>query len=172
MTPLSIINDAQPAPTPPLRPKRKLDSIAALELRYLRILQDNLAILRGRRIDEQRQRKLQNLASFWPLWLGIMMGMVAPQIQAFAQTFGDWGMTLAFPFVVLANRPEMQFGQILHLPSIMLFAQFPLEGLVARFLLKRGALSVRVVVEVGLIHCFAILDLWLLSAGPATILMH
>jgi hypothetical protein len=173
MNPPSIIHEAQPAPARSLPGRRKrLDSIAALELRYLRILQDNLAILRGRRIDELRQRRLQNLASHWPLWLGILLGALAPQLQAVAQTFGDWGMTLAFPFVALANRPEMQFGQIVHLPTIMLFAQFPLEGLVARILIRRGGIPLRVVVEVALIHCFGILDLWLLSAGPATMLMH
>lgn len=171
--PSLLAHDAEPIPalSPPKRRKR-LDSIAALEIRYKGILQDNLAILRGRRLDELRQRRIENLATLWPLWLGILLGVLAPQIEAFAQTFGDWGMTLVFPLVELANRPEMRMGQIVHLPSIMLFAQFPIEGLIARNLLKRGGFLVRVVVEVALIHCFAILDLWLLSAGPSALFMR
>lgn len=52
----------------------------------------------------------------------------------------------------------------------MLFAQFPLFGLVAWSMLRRGIGPMRVAADVALIHCFGILDLWLLSAGADAIL--
>ncbi len=150
-----------------------IDSIAAVELIYKRILQANLAVLRQRQLDERRQRQLERLIALWPLWLGLLLGAFAPQLQEIAHSFGPWGMPLIFPFVELANRPEVQVGGITHLlPQFMLFAQFPLEGLLARFVLKRGLRPMRVAAEVALLHSFAIFDLWLLSAGSVAILRH
>lgn len=174
MSPPIITPDAHSAPAPALPGKRKpLDSRAALELRYMRILQANLAILRRRQLDERSERKFAKLMALWPQWLGILLGVFAPQLEALARSYGSWGMTLVFPFVELASRPEIQFGAITHvLPSILLFAQFPLEGLVAWSMLRRGIRPMRVAADMALIHCFGIVDLWLLSAGASVILMR
>lgn len=172
--PPSITHEGQPAAAPsPLRRRKRLDSIAALELRYRQILLDNLAILRRRQLDEQRQQRLDKLSNLWPLWLGIVLAALAPQLEAIAKSYAPWGMNLLFPFVELANRPEIQFGSITHmLPSIMLFAQFPIEGLVAWCMLRRGIHPVRVTADVVLIHGFGIVDLWLLTAGASAILIR
>lgn len=137
----------------------------------MRIVQANIAILRRRQLDERRQRRFEKIASYWPLWLGVLLAVISPQLEAIAQSYGSVGMTLVFPFVELASRPEMQFASFMHmLPSFMLFAQFPLEGLVAWSMLRRGLSPMRVAADVALIHCFGILDLWLLNAGADAIL--
>jgi hypothetical protein len=172
MHPPSILHGVQSASARPNK-RRRLDSIAALDLIYSRIIQANLAILRRKQLDEQRQRRLEKLAALLPFGLGLLLGALCPQLEAIARSYGAAGMTLIFPFVELASRPEIQFDSIMHqLPSIMLFAQFPLEGLVAWCMLKRGLGPMRVAADVVLIHCFGILDLWLLGAGASTILMH
>ncbi len=174
MTPPGLTHDTPPAPAEPPPGRRKcMDAIAAFELRYMRVLQANLAILRRRQLDERRRRRLERLANLWPLWLGLGLGVLAPQIETLARSYGPWGMNLLFPFVELASRPEILFGPVTRLlPSIMLFAQFPLEGLVAWAMLRRGINSRHVLADIAIAHCFGILDLWLLSAGPAAILIH
>src|SRR6185437_7085026 len=102
MTPPTITHDAQAASVSALPAKRKrLDSIAAFELKYMRIVQANIAILRRRQLDERRQRRFEKIASYWPLWLGVLLAVISPQLEAIAQSYGSVGMTLVFPFVEL-----------------------------------------------------------------------
>jgi hypothetical protein len=127
-----------------------------------------LALLAERRRNERFERRLKFFLSMWPVGFGICLAIVAPNLLEYVQSWGPWGATLFFPFVVLANRPELQAGPITHLlPSIMLYAQFPIEGLLARVILRRPVLPLSVTVQVLLFHFLGIVEVWMLSgAGP------
>jgi hypothetical protein len=127
-----------------------------------------LALLAERRRNERFERRMKFFLSMWPLGIGIGLAIISPILLDTVQDWGPWGATLVFPFVVLANRPELQAGPITHLlPSIMLYAQFPIEGLLARLILRRPVLPFSVTIQVMLFHFLGIIEVWMLSgSGP------
>ena len=133
----------------------------------------SLAILRNRQRDERRAQNLRAIVSFWPVAVGILLGCMAPLLQHIAQLVGPWGMAVVFPFVVLAQRPEVQMGSITHLlPTIMLYAQFPLEGWLARIVLRRNVKAFPVAGHVLLFHFLGIAELLLLSGVLYSLASH
>lgn len=167
-----MLQTAKPArAVPTLEKRERIDALAAWELDRKRELAASLALLRQRQVEERRRQTLAKLAALWPLWIGILLGLLAPAIALVAQLLGPWAMSLVFPFVELANRPEIQVDPITHLlPHILLFAQFPIEGLVAWTILKRRTRLRAVAWQVALVHLLGILDLWMLSGGMSALL--
>jgi hypothetical protein len=132
-----------------------------------------LALLKARRRSELDERRLKNLISMWPVGAGIALAAFAPLLKAGAELVGPWTVALIFPFVVLAQRPELQVGPITHmLPTFMLFAQFPIEGLLARIILRRQVLPVSVAVQVLLFHFLGIVEVWMLNGASQPIVPH
>jgi hypothetical protein len=126
-------------------------------------LEASLAVLRQRQREERSVRRIKLLISYWPVAVGLLLGAAAPELQALAARFDYWGPVLAFPYVALAARPEIQAGPITHLlPAIMLYAQFPIEGWLARYILKRRIRLTSVAAQVLLFHFLGIAELWLL----------
>jgi hypothetical protein len=133
----------------------------------------SLAILRNRQRSERRAQSLRATISFWPVAVGILLGCMAPMLQHVAQSLGVWGMPLVFPFVVLAQRPEVQIGSMTHLlPTIMLYGQFPLEGWLARIVLRRKVTAFPVAGHVLLFHFLGISELLLLSGVLYSLASH
>ncbi len=147
--------------------RKNYDPAAAMNAPRIQELRASLAVLRARRWAERRERFLSLLPTYWPIALGLLLGAIAPGLRAAAAAAGPWCMVLVFPFVLLAARPEIQAGgPITHaLPAIMLYAQFPIEGWLARFILKRRTRISSVVVQVLLFHFLGIFELVLLSSG-------
>jgi hypothetical protein len=78
-------------------------------------------------------------------------------------------MSIVFPFAVIAGRPEIYMGDKVAalLPTVMLYLQFPLEGYMARTVLK-GKVTVRgVIIQVLFYHLLAIAELFLLNGFMA-----
>lgn len=138
-----------------------------LEMQRRKELEANLAALQSQWKHERRQRRLRHMASLWPLIAGLLLGAMAPLLRSIVQAVcGQTGVVVLFPYVVLAARPELQAGPITHmLPSLMLYAQFPVEGWLARFILRRRVHLANVVGQVLLFHGLGLAELWLLSGG-------
>jgi hypothetical protein len=98
----------------------------------------NLAAARKQQQGERRWRRFLLLLSFWPGAAGFLLACVAPQLSDLLAPFHPWGMRLVFPLVVLAGRPEVCMGETMAriLPHVLLYAQFPLEGLLVRIVLR------------------------------------
>jgi len=76
-------------------------------------------------------------------------------------------MRAVFPFVQLASLHEIGMSDELTrtLPQLMLFLQFPLEGLLARGSLKRGAALSAAIGQILFLHAMGLLVLWLVAIG-------
>jgi len=125
-----------------------------------------LALLRARRRAERQDQLLSQLPGYWPVAVGFFLGAISPGLKVLATALGHWCMVLVFPFVLLAARPEVQVGGPITstLPAVMLFAQFPIEGWLARFILRHRVKFSSVVMQVLLFHFLGIAELLLLSA--------
>lgn len=123
-----------------------------------------LAILKERRRNERDEQRLVNLIRLWPVGVGLVLSAFSPLIKMVAEASGPWAVTLIFPFVVLAERPEMHVGPITNiLPTLMLYAQFPVEGLLARIILRKPVLPISVALQVMLFHFLGVVEVWLLN---------
>ncbi len=138
------------------------DPIASLEALHEQEREASLAVLRTR----QGAELWEQFVSYWPIGVGLLLGAAAPLLRAGATMLGQWCMVLVFPFVLLAARPEIQTGgAITHaLPAVMLYAQFPIEGWLARFILKRRVKFSSVTMQVLLFHFLGIAELFLLRS--------
>lgn len=77
----------------------------------------------------------------WPLAGGLILALVAPMIQSELMFAPRWLMWLVFPFVMLTGRRDLGLPEALFttLPIVILYLQFPLEGLLTFFSLSRRA---------------------------------
>lgn len=134
------------------------------EAAHQREIAEGMTLLKARRRKENEEQRLKNVVAMWPIGVGLILAAFAPVLQTAAQAIGPWAMTIVFPFVVLAERPEMKVGPITYLlPSIMLYAQFPVEGLLAKIILRRPVLPFSVMMQVLLFHFLGIAEVWLLN---------
>jgi hypothetical protein len=76
-----------------------------------------------------------------------------------------WISWIVFPFVLLAGRPELGLSAELTrtLPQLILYIQFPLEGLLTLFNLRRRFALSRSLAQVAFLHLIGAFVLWLLS---------
>ena len=149
------------------------DALRVIEALYDLELQANIAVIREEQRDERRHRSLAEWSSYWPVALGILGSFFAPQLREFVDGFRPWGLWGSFPLVALSLQPEMRMGSWMAamLPTAAMYLQFPLEGLLARFTLRKGLTVRRVIEQVGCFHGLCIVDLWLLN-GWVGHLMH
>jgi hypothetical protein len=101
-------------------------------------------ILHERRSKERHSRLMESLVTSWPIFAGILLAICAPTLNELLSVIKPWGNWLVFPFVELVARPELHLGTQFQqtAPQIMLYLQFPLEGLMAKkFLRGRVTLS-------------------------------
>lgn len=118
--------------------------------------------------QEQRRERLQkSLASSWPLFAGLVLACFAPLLRDLVVPFDPWGMRILFPFVVLAGRHEINFGGVVseYLPKVMLYAQFPLEGILAKSILRGRVSFSAVTMQVLFYHFLGAVQLWLISGS-------
>jgi len=83
-------------------------------------------------------------SAIWPFVIGLILAVAAPTLRSQLTDLNRWALWLTFPFVLLVERPEFGLRWELHgyLPVIVMFLQFPLEGLwVTLNLRQRGRLS-------------------------------
>ncbi len=148
----------------PLSNRQRKRSMASWEAERKRERDASLAVLESRRKSEERARVRQLVVELWPFWVGMAVGMFGPALAYVAQLLGPTCMALVFPFVVLAERPEIQVGPITHLlPTLMLYTQFSIEGLLAYRVLRHHVKPLGVIWQISLFHFLGLAELWMLS---------
>jgi hypothetical protein len=122
---------------------------------------------------ERRARCLETLRSLWPVAVGILLGFYAPLLRDLAANSAPWAATLLFPFSAVANEPglHLSWGSAQGLAQFLLYAQFPVEGLLVRLILKRRLDLIDVFSQVTFMHVFAVLYLVLVSGSLSSIVM-
>lgn len=128
-----------------------------------------------RRLRFERQiRSLRSLVSLWPVVLGVLLGAYAPELRDLAANSAPWAVTLLFPFSVLVGERGLHFSwDTAHaLAQFLLYAQFPLEGLMARIVLKHRVGLFKVLGRVVFLHVFAMLYFVLASGSLNQILTN
>jgi hypothetical protein len=123
--------------------------------------------------EERRRKRLQALINSWPVGVGILLALCAPTMSEMLGTVKPWGMWLVFPFVALSARPELHLGSEIQqiLSQAMLFLQFPLEGLIAKKILKTRITLSGVAGQIFLYHFLGVVQLWLVcrALGDGTV---
>ena len=132
------------------------------------------AFHRSQRV-ERRYQSLLSLVSLWPVALGVLLGFYAPMLRDFVANSAPWALNLLFPFSALVGERglNLSWDTAQALAQFLLYAQFPLEGLLVRMALKhRQDLRVdmfKVFGHVTCLHVFAVLYLVLVSGSLSQI---
>lgn len=82
--------------------------------------------------------------AIWPFVIGVILSIFALKLWVILSDLNPWALRLVFPFVQLVERPEFGLRWELggFLPQIVLFLQFPAEGLWVTLKLRlRGRMS-------------------------------
>jgi hypothetical protein len=114
-----------------------------------------------------KQAKSANQSRWAPLAVGIALGSLAPAIYALTALWDPWGLRIVFPFVQLVGLREFGISHELArtLPQLMLYLQFPLEGLLVASNLRRGMKLSAALGPIPGLHFAAGLVLWIVALG-------
>jgi len=109
----------------------------------------------------------RGLTSWWPVFVGLALGAAGPQLRTLLEPYAPWGMRAVFPFVEFAGLREIGMSDELTrtLPQLLLFLQFPLEGLLTRGSLGRGCKLSTALGQLFFLHAVAALVLWIVALG-------
>lgn len=107
-----------------------------------------------------------------PLAVGIVLGFIAPQLFALASVWNPWGLRVVFPFVQFVGLREIGMSDELTrtLPQLMLYLQFPLEGLLVANNLRRGMRASIAVSPIFFLHFVSALVLWIVALGSSRLI--
>ena len=116
---------------------------------------------------ERQMRSLRSMASLWPVALGMLLGFYAPLLRDLIANSAPWALTLLFPFSALAGERGLNLSRdaAQSLSQFLLFAQFPLEGLMVRIVLNHRLSVFRVFSQVTCLHVFTLLYLGLATGS-------
>ncbi|MGB8260935.1 MAG: hypothetical protein WCE75_11315 [Terracidiphilus sp.] len=121
---------------------------------------------------EPRQERARKSSSspllFWlPVSVGVALALMAPWLQQQLAAYEPWGMWIVFPFVRVAGLHEIGLSDELTrtLPQLMLYLQFPLEGLLTGFTLSRGGKLTAAVGQILSLHAVCVIVLWLVGGN-------
>jgi hypothetical protein len=116
---------------------------------------------------ERRMRAYRHWVTFWPVALGILMGAYAPLLRDLAASYSPWAATVLFPLSTVMQQHGFNFSSITvqTLSQVLLFAQFPLDGLLACMILKHRPTMMGVCGQVAGLHTLAVLYVALVSGS-------
>ncbi len=117
---------------------------------------------------EKRGAPPSFLTIVWPMLIGGALAFIAPRLLDFLTSPDlhlEWIARAVFPFVLIAGQPQFRmYGEYSsQLPQFILLAQFPLEGILTTFNLRRRR---RVGMAIGMlivIHLVGAFILFLLT---------
>jgi hypothetical protein len=133
-------------------------SLAYIEMMWKVEMDAAIARLHRRLELERKRLTRQYWARFWPVAAGIVAACFAPELrETLDLLFKPWGEGLVFPFVVLLERPELHLHGTLAtaLPHFMMYAEFPLEGLLAKSIIVGKVTPAAVFSRVAYLHLLA-----------------
>jgi hypothetical protein len=124
-----------------------------------------IAAYHQRRRFERRIRSVLSLVNLWPIALGVLLGICAPFLRDLAANFAPWVSTVLFPFSAMVGDREFHLSRdtAQAIAHFLLYAQFPLEGMLARMVLKHRSSLFKVFGEVVSLHALAVLYVGLAS---------
>jgi hypothetical protein len=143
------------------------DAFRVIDALYDLEMKSNILALRQERQRARFHKSMAQWAEYWPVCVGILISLIAPQLREFVDAYRPWGLWVSFPMVALSIRPEIYMGSKMaaYLLTALVYLQFPLEGLLAKIALKGNVTVHGVLVQVAFFHGLCIIDLWLLSGG-------
>jgi len=115
--------------------------------------------------------KNETLVGSWiswaPLAVGIVLGFLSPQLHSLAAQWDPWGLRIVFPVVQVLGLREIGIGDELNrtLPQLMLYLQFPLEGLLVAMNMRRGMRISMAIGPIPALHFVCGLVLWIVALG-------
>jgi hypothetical protein len=120
---------------------------------------------RARHRADIRQRALRNLVQSWPLAAGLVLACFAPWLRDLAGWFDPWGTWILLPAVSVVSSKQLSLGPEAKAFAwqFALYAQFPIEGVIIKSVLKGQVNWVAVVTQLAAFHILAAFFLWLLS---------
>jgi hypothetical protein len=138
----------------------------ATELERLH-LKARIAAVNKQMRRERQARSLRYWATFWPVALGVLLGAYGPLLHDIAASYAPWAATLLFPFSAVAEQRGLNFSWTMAqtLSQLMLYAQFPLDGLLARMILKHRPTVMSVCGQVACLHTLAVLYIALVAGS-------
>lgn len=115
--------------------------------------------------EQRRKMRLGWLLRLWPIGMGLVLSLFAAPLRAFFLRSHPWGMWLVFPFTLLAHRPEIAVNEQLSrtLPRVILYLQFPLEGLIALLIVRRRVTLPGVTGQIVYFHFLAAVQLAMIT---------
>ncbi len=135
-----------------------------LERRYLKA---RIATVRKQMRRERQARSTRSWVTFWPVAVGALLGFYAPLLRDLAAGYAPWASTLLFPLSALAGERGLNLtsGSAQALAQFLLFAQFPLDGLLARMILKHRPTVMGVCGQVAGLHGLVVVYILLVSGS-------
>jgi len=114
---------------------------------------------------KRKSPRPSGLMAWWPLAAGIALDLVIPQLSAQLEPYQPWGMRAVFPFAQIVGMRELGFSEQLtqSLPQLMLYLQFPLEGLLTGFSLSRGTKLGAALGQLIFLHALCLFVMWLVA---------
>lgn len=116
--------------------------------------------------EETDDGGVSGLAIWLPTLLGIGLAfLAAPLWDRLQSAWGEVGVRCVFPYLLLCGRPELGISRVLasNLSQLMLYLQFPLEGLIVTWGLARGIRPSKAFAQLLFLHGLGVFVLWLLS---------
>jgi hypothetical protein len=142
----------------------------ATELERLH-LKARIAAVNKQMRRERQARSYRYWATFWPVALGALLGAYAPLLRDLIAGHAPWAATLLFPLSVVAQQREIHLSLTMAqaISQVMLYAQFPLDGLLARKILKHRPNVMSVCGQVACLHTLAVLYIALVTGSLSQI---
>jgi hypothetical protein len=137
-------------------------------------LTERIAAVSQQMRRERQARSRRYWATFWPVALGVLLGAYGPLLHDIAASYAPWAATLLFPFSAAAAQRELHLSLTIAqtLSQVMLYAQFPLDGLLARMVLKHRPTVLSVCGQVAGLHTLAVLYIVLVTGSLSQILSN
>ncbi len=119
---------------------------------------------RADEVLEKRGAPPRYASIIWPFLVGLVLAVIAPKLLDVLDGFDPWIKRAVFPYVLLVRRPEFGLNWELggYLPRLVLLAQFPLEGLLTMFNLRRRFPLWVAIGQLIVIHLVGVFVLFLL----------
>jgi len=113
-------------------------------------------------------RREAGWVSWWPVVVGVALGVAGAQVHRILAGLDPWAMRAVFPLALIMGLRETGLSEELrrNLPEIMVFLQFPLEGLLMRAMLRRGSRLTATLSQLAFLHGVCALVLWMVAETP------
>jgi hypothetical protein len=154
----------EPSYTSVLGYERFRGSSLAVPIHLEEIEEEQRALRAWLRLQRVRANVRRTL-DLWPLALGLALGLFSPHLRAMLLRRNPRMMSVVFPFVLLAGRPELHTGAhwAATLPLLIQYAQFPLEGLLAQWALRKRVTVSGVAGCIAYLHYLGLIQLLMIG---------